>query len=252
MDIGTGKASAAERARIRHHGLDVVAPDEIMTAARFVAIADAAIEAAGKAVVAGGTGLYVRALLRGLFEGPPADEELRARLAALGQPALRARLERDDPEAAAKIEPNDQLRTIRALEVLELTGTPISAHHRAHDRGPRYDARIIGLEPPKDVLHRAIDARVEQMIAAGFVDEVRALLAAGYASELRSFGAIGYREVCAHLRGELPLDEAIRAIQRASRKYARRQLTWFRAEPGVTWYKSPADVDVPSLAAWLS
>jgi tRNA dimethylallyltransferase len=258
LDIGTGKVGVAERGRVRHHLIDVIPPDETMTAARFVELADVAIRAAGArgraVVVAGGTGLYVRALLYGLFEGPGADAAVRARLEAEGAAALALRLRAVDPEAAARILPGDLRRLVRALEVWELTGTPISVHQRAHDvrrARPRYDARWVGLDPPRAELALRIDQRVDGMIAAGLVDEARRLLADGYPPELRAFDAIGYREVLAHLRGELGLADAIAAIKAATRRYARRQRGWFRSETAVTWYKTADDVDVNALAAWL-
>ncbi len=262
MDIGTGKATAAERARVPHQLIDVADPDEAMTAARWVALADAALAdlaARGTpAVVAGGTGRYLRAVLYGLFAGPAAAPALRARLAeeagAAGVPALWERLLTVDPAAAAKIDRNDLVRITRALEVYELTGRPISEHQRAHDftKLPRrYDTRIIGLAPPPAELRARIDARVDAMIAAGLVDEVRGLAARGYSCELRAFAAIGYREVCAMLRGELAQEMLADAIKRSTRRYARRQLVWFRSDPTVAWYTSAAGVDARELAAWL-
>ena len=264
MDIGTSKATADERARVPHHLLDVVRPDEAMTAARWAALADEAIaDAAARgrgSIVCGGTGLYVRALLYGLFDGPPADASLRARLEAEadaapeGTASLHARLLVVDPAAAARIDRRDRVRLIRALEVHELTGEPISAHQERHDykNAPlRYDVRGVGLGPPRPALHARIDARVDQMIAAGLEAEVRALGAAGYDFGLRAFSAIGYREMCAFLQGKLDLAEAVRGIKSATKRYARRQLSWFRAEPAVSWYEDPADVDVEGLSVWL-
>lgn len=260
MDVGTAKATAEERARVPHRLLDVVAPDEPMTAARFVELADAAIAdaaARGRPVVlAGGTGLYYRALCYGLFAGPPADAAVRARLEAESTEALRARLEEVDPAAAARIDRRDRVRMIRALEVHELTGVPISEHQAAHDhrRVPlRYEVRGIGLAPPREELVRRIDARVDAMLAAGLVDEVRGLEAAGYPCTLRAMQAIGYREICAHLRGELTLAEAAERIKQATRRYARRQLAWFRGEPTVSWFRSAGDpaLDASALVAWL-
>ena len=257
MDVGTGKVSPAERARVPHHLLDVLAPGETMTAARYAELADAAlagIHARGAAaVVVGGTGLYVRALLYGLFEGPGADAALRARLEAQGAAALHARLSRSDPEAAARIDPNDLRRLVRALEVEELTGVPMSEHQRRHDvrNAPRrYQARLVGLDPPRAELHRRIGARVDAMLAGGILDEARAL-AAAQAGGARAFDAIGYRELLAHLRGELDLAAAAEAMKAATRRYARRQLGWFRSEAEVAWYTSEADVDTRELAAWL-
>ncbi len=259
MDVGTAKASAAERARVAHHLLDVVTPSEEMTAARFAALADAAIAgiaARGRhPIVAGGTGLYVRALLHGLFEGPPADPALRARLEREGTAALHARLAGVDPEAAARIDANDLRRLVRALEVYELTGTPISAHQRAHDvrNAPRrYPARVVGLDPPRALLRRRIEERVDAMLAAGLIEEVRALAAAGHDLSRRAFDAIGYREVRAHLVGALPREQIAGAMKAATRRFARRQLAWFRSEPGIAWYKAADEVDLAELAGWLT
>jgi len=264
MDIGTGKGSAAERARVPHHLVDVVRPDEEMTAARFVDLADAAIAGAAArgrpVIVAGGTGLYVRALLLGIFAGPGADPELRRRLVAEaaaggGAPALWQRLAAADPDAASRIEPADLKRIIRALEVLELTGVPMSEHQRRHDHrsvAPRYPARLIGLAPAeRAVLYRRIDERVDAMLAAGLVDEVRGLRGAGYGPALRSQQAIGYAELHAMLDGALPHDEAVRLIKRNSRRYARRQLSWYRRDTSVEWHPDPALVDLDDLGRYL-
>jgi len=259
MDNGTGKASAAERAEVRHHLIDVIDPDQEMTAARFCELADRAIaDAAARSVpvvVAGGTGLYVRALLLGLFAGPPADPALRARLRAEGLPALRARLAEADPMSAARIDPNDEKRTIRALEVLELTGEPMSVHQERHDHRrvePRYPARVIGLSPARPELYRRIDERVDQMMSAGLLDEVIRLRAAGYGLHLRSQLAIGYAELHRHLDGVLPLGDSIRLIQRNSRHYARRQLSWYRGDPAVTWHPDPRAVAIDDLERYLT
>jgi tRNA dimethylallyltransferase len=142
------------------------------------------------------------------------------------------------------------VRTIRALEVFELTGTRISEHQRRHDHrtlAPRYPVHGVGLEPPRPDLHAAIERRVDEMIAAGLLDEVRNLVAAGYDCGLRAFGAIGYREMCAVLQGKMTLEEAAIAIKQATRQYARRQLAWFRSEPTVKWYKSAAELDLSAL-----
>ena len=258
MDIGTGKVSAADRARVPHHGVDIIRPDEEMTAARFVQLADAAIAelaARGKpAIVCGGTGLYVRALLLGLFEGPPADATVRGELAALGVAALRAELVRVDPVAAGKIEKNDEKRMIRALEVYRLTGEPMSAHQARHDHTklePRYPARMIGLSPPREQLYAAIDARVDQMIAEGLEREVAALRTAGYRPPLRSQQAIGYAELHAVADATLDRARAIELIKRNSRHYARRQMSWYRSDRSVAWAASPADVDLTDLERYL-
>ena len=258
MDIGTGKVGAEERARVPHHLLDVVQPDQDMTAARFVELADHAIAetaARGKPViVCGGTGLYVRALLLGLFEGPPASPELRAELAQLGGAALYAELSRVDPQAAAKIDRNDEKRMIRALEVFRLTGEPMSSHQARHDHRKlprRYDAHVIGLAPERDDLYRAIDRRVDEMIEAGLEREVDALRARGYRPPLRSQQAIGYAELHALADGTVARERAIELIKRNSRHYARRQLSWYRPDKEIAWAPAPAAVDVSSVERFL-
>ena len=259
MDIGTGKASPAERARVPHHLLDVARPDEDMTAARFVELADRAIAdlaARGKAaIVYGGTGLYVRALLLGLFDGPPASPEIRAELALLGVDALHAELARVDPAAAKKIDPHDEKRMIRALEVFRLTGETMSAHQARHDHRTlprRYPARLVGLAPPREDLYRAIDARVDAMLAAGLAAEVAALRAAGYLPPLRSQQAIGYAELHQVADGTLGYDRAVELIKRNSRHYARRQLSWYGGDTSVAWYAGAAAVDLAELERYLS
>jgi tRNA dimethylallyltransferase len=264
MDIGTGKVSPAERAAVRHHLVDVVEPDDPMTAARFAELADAAIAGAAArgapVVVAGGTGLYVRALLLGLFAGPAGDRELRAQLEAEaeakgGAPALWQKLTAVDPEAAARIERNDLRRIVRALEVLELTGAPMSEHQRRHDHRqvePRYPARLVGLCPAdRAELYRRIDARLDRMIEDGLVDEVRSLRAAGHGPELRSQAAIGYAEIHRHLDGTLSLVDAITLAKRNSRRYARRQLGWYRDDRSVGWYPDPSAVAIADLERYL-
>jgi tRNA dimethylallyltransferase len=257
MDIGTGKATAAERARVPHHLLDVVKPDEDMTAARFIAQADAAIAdvwARGKpAIVCGGTGLYVRALLLGLFEGPPASPELRAELSR--RTDLYEELQKVDPDSAQKIDRNDQKRLVRALEVYRLTGETMSAHQARHDHRTlprRYEARLVGLSPERDALYKAIDARVAHMIEAGLEHEVAALREAGYLPPLRSQQAIGYAELHEVAAGTLERGRAIELIQRNSRHYARRQLSWYRPDPTISWHAGPAAVDQGELGRYLT
>jgi tRNA dimethylallyltransferase len=254
LDIGTAKPDAATRARVPHHLLDVAAPDEDFSAARFAALADAAaagIAARGRAVIAcGGTGLYLRAWLEGLFEAPPADPAIRARHRAEGPAALAARLAEVDPDAAAAIRPNDLVRLSRALEVYEQTGVPISELRRRAARGRRYRARLVGLAPPRDELYRRIDARFEAMLAAGLLDEVRRTIDR-YGPDVRALGALGYRQLRDHLLGRLPLDEAVRLAQRDTRHFARRQLNWFRAVPDVAWHEAPGTVDVGALPRFL-
>jgi tRNA dimethylallyltransferase len=263
MDIGTGKVSAAERARVPHHVIDVVSPDQEMTAQRFVELADRAIAevaARGKPViVCGGTGLYVRALLLGLFAGPPASPELRAELTELararGTAALHAELMQVDPQAAAKIDRNDEKRIIRALEVFRLTGEPMSAHQAKHDHRSapmRYATRQVGLQPEREALYRAIDRRVDAMIDAGLEGEVAALRARGYRPPLRSQQAIGYAELHDAADGRVLRPRAIELIKRNSRHYARRQLSWYRADREIHWHADAGDVDLADLERYLA
>jgi tRNA dimethylallyltransferase len=230
-----------------------------MTMARFIELADraiAAVHARGKPViVAGGTGLYVRGLLFGLFEGPPASPELRAELAKEPLEALHAELTRVDPAIAAKIDPNDAKRIIRALEVWRLTGEPMSAHQARHDHRTmprRYEARMIGLSPEREDLYKAIDTRVDQMLADGLEREVEALRAAGFAPPLRSQQAIGYAELHAVAAGELDRTRAVELIKRNSRHYARRQLSWYRPDASISWHAGPGAVDLEELRRYLA
>jgi tRNA dimethylallyltransferase len=263
MDIGTGKVSAEERARVPHHLIDVVSPDEEMTAKRFVELADRAIAdiaARGRPViVCGGTGLYVRALLLGLFAGPPASPEVRAELAELartqGVCALHAELTRVDPQAAARIDRNDEKRMIRALEVFRLTGESMSAHQARHDHRstpPRYAARMVGVQPEREALYSAIDRRVDAMIEAGLEAEVAALRARGYRPPLRSQQAIGYAELHDAAEGGVQRSRAIELIKRNSRHYARRQLSWYRADRAIHWHADAGDVDLADLERYLA
>ncbi len=243
LDIGTAKPSVAERATVAHHLFDVVAPDERFDCARYAALARAAIadiQARGKRVLlVGGTGLYLKALRFGLAAAPPADAGLRQSLAALETNvpgALHSRLTRVDPAAAARLHPHDRVRVIRALEVCELTGRPLSAWQAEHGfRAPQLTCRVVALRSERAALYAQLDARCRRMLEAGLVAEVRELWARGYGAELPPLRSIGYREVGAHLRGECDLDTALRDMQRATRRFAKRQLTWFRADPTVEW-----------------
>jgi tRNA dimethylallyltransferase len=241
MDIGTAKPTAEERAALPHHLLDLVDPDEPFHAATWAARARevlAAVHERGRLpFIVGGTGLYFRALVRGLFEAPPADPAIRARheaeARALGVPALHARLAVLDPVAAAAIRPTDLVRTSRALEVFEQTGVPISVLRRQAAPPPPLDVFLIVLDPPLDILRPRIFARVEAMMAAGFLNEVRRLREAGFGGS-RALEAIGYRQLSQYLEGQSTLDEAVAETKRATVAYARRQKTWFRKEEGVS------------------
>ncbi len=244
MDVGTAKPTPAERARVPHHVVDVVDPATPFDVARFRDVAGAAvadITARGRRVlVVGGTGLYVRALLHGLCPAPPRQPALRTRLeadvAAEGLAALHQRLRAVDPIAAARIHPNDRVRVVRALEVAGASGRPLSAWQAAHAFGDRpYEVLTIGLAVSAAELDARIDARLEAMLAAGFVDEVRALCASGLADDAQAWNAVGYRELREVVRGQATLDDAVRATRRATRQFAKRQRTWFRRDATVRW-----------------
>ena len=248
FDIGTGKPSAEDRQAIPHHLLDVADPLESWDAAQWANEATrliAEVRARGRTpIVCGGTFLWVRALIYGLAEAPRGDEELRARHRAWaereGRPALHARLAEVDPPSAARLSPNDFMRVSRALEVFELTGTPLSQVQAAHGfRQPRFPARLLGVARERAEQDELIAARVRAMLAAGWVNEVSELVARGWA-EARAMQSVGYRQVHAAIAAGTVADEAALAdaIVRATRVFARRQRTWLRDQP-VEWL--PAD-----------
>lgn len=249
FDIGTDKPAPEARRGVPHHLIDVVGPDVQFTAADFVREALAAAEAiAGRGrlpIVAGGTGLYLKALCDGLFPGPGRDSALRAALEAevreKGLEALFRRLEALDPEYAAKVRGRDRVRIIRALEVHAATGRPISEHFRA-TRSPLQGRRVVrlGLRLEREELYARIDRRVDRMFSHGLVDEVRGLLAQGIPESAPPFRALGYSHVLRHLRGEISRDEAAALTKADTRHYAKRQMTWFRKMAGVVWL-SPDD-----------
>lgn len=246
MDIGTAKPGPSERARVPHHLIDVVDPDEAFNVARFQELAQAAIDdiaARGKIpFLVGGTGLYVRAVVDGfLFPWEGASPELRRKLedeaAAQGVPALHARLAEVDPAAARRIHPNDARRIIRALEVYATTGRPISEMWRRAGEGKMRVDRLVmlGLVREREVLYERIERRCDAMVRQGLVEETRCLLERGYECALTARQALGYKEIVEHLRGRCSLEEAVEAIKRNTRRYAKRQLTWFRADPRIEW-----------------
>ncbi len=241
LDIGTAKPTRAERKRFRHHLIDIAEPDEQFDAGRFVRYADAAladIAARGRrAIVAGGCAYYLRTLVCGLPESPRGDPDIRARLTLRlhgeGKETLRRELQDADPESARRIHANDTYRIVRALEVLAATGRPLSSFRvpdRPADPG-RF--RLVGLQRPREELVVRIDARVEAMRAAGFAEEVRELLTRGYDPTCPGLRGIGYRELAA--AGGTATAEVWDAIRRSTRRYAKRQMTFFRSLPGVSW-----------------
>ncbi len=240
MDIGTAKPSPELCAEIPHHGINLVNPDEPMSAGRYARYARrvaSEIGARGQPVIlCGGTGLYARAFAGGLVEGIDAQPEIRAELRRRRLADLYTELCACDPTSAERIHPNDRVRIERALEVHRLGPRPLSAQHAQHGfRDRPFDVLWLGVFLERDALWRRLRERVDRMFARGLVDEVRALHAAGYGPTLRPLQAIGYREVGWLLAGRMSEDEAREAIWVATRRYAKRQRTWFRAEPGLVW-----------------
>jgi tRNA dimethylallyltransferase len=251
MDIGTAKVTSEERDRVPHHLIDVVDPDQNFTAADFARLGDeaaASISRRGKLpLVVGGTGLYFRALLDGLVDVPPADPLLRRTLLETeereGEGALHRRLREADPEMAERLFPRDLVRIVRALEVFHLTGSPLSRLQAEQSGATAFQVLFLGLSPGRDELYRRINLRVQTMVAEGLLQEVRQLLERGYSPESKALRTIGYEESIAHLRGEISLDEMIGRIQLNSRRYAKRQLTWFRKEKSMIWVDSSEEHD---------
>lgn len=249
FDIGTDKPAPASMRGVPHHLIDISGPEVQFTAADFVreALAAAgAIASRGRLpLVAGGTGLYLKALVDGLFPGPGRDPAVRAGLEAeareMGLDVLFRRLEAVDPEYAAKVRSRDRVRIIRALEVHALTGEPLSAHFRRTESPVRgRNVLRLGLRLERAALVRRIEERVERMFERGLVEEVRGLLARGVPEIAPPFRALGYRHVVAHVRGRMSLDAAVSLTKAETRQYAKRQMTWFRKMDGVAWF-SPED-----------
>jgi len=243
LDIGSAKPSPEQLARVPHHLVDVLEPWEKVDAARYARMAEeviAELAARGKrAMVVGGSGLYIRALLFGLAQTPPVDPKLRQQLAsqwqAKGPRAMHQWLERLDAATAARLHPNDRQRVLRALEVCIQTGRPFSELHKGFNK-PRYPYIMIVLFLPKDELDERIAIRTREMFKAGIVEEVKALLDAGVAPSAHALGSLGYRQAVQYIQGRITLQEAIEATIKETKAYARRQLTWFRKEKQAQWF----------------
>jgi len=252
MDIGTAKPTSEEQSLIKHHLIDVVDPDEEFNAAMFMSQAGEVIDrltSEDKSIFfVGGTGLYIEALIGGLFNGPGANRSLRSayrkELEEYGRGYLYEKLKKMDEAAAAKIHPNDVFRTIRALEVLELSGESIVKKCSDHHFGDkRYDFIKIGFMIDRALLYEKINKRVEKMMADGLVEEVEKLLTMGYDETLKPMQAFGYRHVVNCIKGIHDIEEAVKMIKSNTRHYAKRQLTWFRADENVEWV-DPSNIAV--------
>ncbi|MCK4425483.1 MAG: tRNA (adenosine(37)-N6)-dimethylallyltransferase MiaA [Deltaproteobacteria bacterium] len=254
LDIGTAKPSLEEQQQVPHHLIDVADPDEPFDVADFVHKALGIIRSMtlrGKVpLLVGGSGLYLRSLLEGLAPCPGHDpmvrEMLRKISANQGKRALHDLLAGADPEAASRLHPNDTFRVIRALEVYHQTGEPMSMWHRRHKStsGQRLPCTKIGLVRPRKELYERIDSRVDHMLDAGFLEEVKFLLDKGYSHHLKPLQSLGYRHIIPFLKGKVSFDEAVSQLRRDTRHYAKRQLTWFRADPEIRWYHPEALMDV--------
>lgn len=258
MDVGTAKPSIEERRIVPHHLIDILNPDQDYSAALFRQQADKTIQELDKRknpiFVVGGTGLYLKALTRGLFRGPAGDPGLRLALRreaeAGGSELLHRKLQNLDPGAAARIHPQDKFRLIRALEVYAQSNKPISNFQKEHGfKEDPYEVLQIGLDCERRELYRRIEFRVERMMEYGWVDEVRSLLDAGYHPDLKTMQSLGYKHIVSYLLGKIEIRDAVLLIKRDTRRYAKRQITWFKADPGIAWFPAePRNIELISKA----
>jgi len=248
MDIGTAKPTPKELASVPHHFIDIKYPEEYYSAGKFGRearqVIDKLLNEAKRPLVVGGSGLYIRALVDGFFEKQVHDEHVKARLKKeideYGVAHLFERLVRVDPQSAEKIHPNDGHRIVRALEVYELTGEPLSSFQKQESRKANFEPMLIGLTRDREQLYKIIEQRVDQMLDKGFVQEVINLKNMGYHSELNAMHTVGYREVFDFLNQKINHEEMVRLIKQHSRNYAKRQMTWFNKDKRIKWF----DVDL--------
>lgn len=249
MDVGTAKPTAEERAAVAHHLFDIVEPDERYSAGRYMIDARRVCREIAQRrhvpIVVGGTGLYLRALLEGVFEGPAGDTEIRSRLHKIaesrGDAALHRLLSKRDPASAKRIHPSDRVRLIRALEVYFATGNPISRLQRGCRPLEGFSVLKAGLRVPREILYDRIRRRVEGMFRSGFVEETRDLLDRGFSADSKGFEALGYGWAIALIEGRITLSEAIERTCGDTRRYAKRQMTWFRKEKDLHWIEGPGE-----------
>lgn len=250
MEIGTGAPSADELAAVKHHFVGHLTPDQRMSAGEYQIQARKVVQSLNEqgkpAVVVGGSGLYIQALIDGLFDGPGRDETVRARLEeereSTGVEALYERLQSVDPEYAAVIERTDPIRVVRALEIYELSGEPASKLYAEHQaKQVSLESRQFLIDYPREVLYDRINRRVDGMLEAGLLDEIKALVDAGYEADVRKLKSLGYREMLSYVMGERGFDEAVEQMKKYTRRYAKRQLTWFRGDKRVNFIECPDD-----------
>lgn len=261
MDVGTAKPSSEQRQKVKYHLVDVVEPYESFSVGRYVELADAAIANLQKQqrpiIAVGGTAMYIRALIEGLFDGPSADSDFRRRLikqaAEQGTEALYERLQQIDSAAADRIHPNDLKRIIRALEVYEITGRRISSFHTHFRSGKyRHDWKIFCLQRDKEDNSRRINQRVKKMIEEGLVDEVKSLLAEPKGLSKQAAQAVDYAEIIEHLQGKISLEDAVEKIKINTRRLAKRQRTWFRSFADVNWINVKPEDTAEQLAETIN
>lgn len=260
LSIGTAKPSADELRKVPHHFIDIVTPDIHFSAGDFAekgrSIITEIISRNRLPIISGGTGLYVTALVDGLFEGPPLQLEFRHRLEqkadAEGGKLLLEELRSVDPAAAQRMLPTNIRRIIRALEVYYVTGIPISVHHEQQCRTRHYNAVFAGLAWNRDVLYNRINHRVDCMLEAGFLDEVRMLLDMGYDERFKSMQTVGYKEAFAFIRHEVTYDRMVELMKQNTRRFAKRQLTWFRPDIRIRWYPISHESEIGEIAVTLA
>ena len=256
LTIGTAKPFPDELKKVKHHFIDKILPDQHFSAGEFGIdgrkIIDEMVKQKKLPIVVGGTGLYIRSLVDGLFSGPGRKEDLReeleARLEAEGADALIEELRRVDPEAAARMLPSNQRRIIRALEVYYTTGKPISQHHGEHEHKKFFNPVFVGLQWDRKTLYDRINFRVERMLAAGFLDEVQGLLSRGYDDRYKSLQTVGYKEAFAFLRKEISYERMVELMKQNTRRFAKRQLTWFRKDTRIRWFDIKEESEIPLIA----
>jgi tRNA dimethylallyltransferase len=256
LTIGTAKPSPDELTKVKHHFIGEILPDKHFSAGDFGGdgreIIGDIIRRKKLPIVVGGTGLYIRSLVDGLFAGPGRKENLRdeleARLESEGAEVLLEELRRVDPEAAARMIPSNQRRIIRALEVYYTTGKPISQHHDEHEKKKIFNPVFVGLQWERKRLYERINTRVEKMLAAGFLDEVKDLISRGYDDRLKSLQTVGYKEAFAFLRKEITQDRMVELMKQNTRRFAKRQLTWFRKDMRIRWFDMQDEEEIPRIA----
>lgn len=259
LSIGTAKPSVTELQRVKHHFIDILNPDEDYDANKYSIQAEKVIneiqEKNKTAVVVSGSGLYIKAMIDGIIESADKDKDLREILLSkkkkYGVEFLYNELKKVDPVSSEKMLPQNWKRVIRALEVYHLTGRPIWQHHFDQNKIPKFNFYQIGLNWDREVLYRRVEERVDEMIEKGLVEEVKSILDDGYDKDLNSLNTVGYKEIISYLGDEITLDRAIELIKRNTRRYAKRQLTWFKADGRIKWFDVSCQDDIDDLALQL-